>query len=67
MLETMPDADWGMEIKMVEMYLEKDGRNCASVNLPGLRRRKACALTYGLFGTPSPQLGLSPLSDLVHP
>ncbi|GAA6000724.1 Rab geranylgeranyltransferase BET4 [Rhodotorula paludigena] len=26
-LETMPDADWGMEIKMVEMYLEKDGRN----------------------------------------
>ncbi|GAA5925058.1 hypothetical protein JCM1841_004061 [Sporobolomyces salmonicolor] len=26
-LETMPDADWGMEIKMVELYLEKDGRN----------------------------------------
>ncbi|GAA5876847.1 hypothetical protein JCM16303_006307 [Sporobolomyces ruberrimus] len=26
-LETMPDADWTLEIKMVEMYLEKDGRN----------------------------------------
>lgn len=26
-LETMPDADWGMEMKMVEIYLEKDGRN----------------------------------------
>ncbi|GAA5859386.1 hypothetical protein JCM1840_004591 [Sporobolomyces johnsonii] len=26
-LETMPDADWGMEIKMVELFLEKDGRN----------------------------------------
>ncbi|GAA5963404.1 hypothetical protein JCM3765_003058 [Sporobolomyces pararoseus] len=26
-LETMPDADWGFEIKMVELYLEKDGRN----------------------------------------
>ncbi|GAA5889200.1 hypothetical protein JCM6882_000673 [Rhodosporidiobolus microsporus] len=26
-LETMPDADWGMEMKMVELYLEKDGRN----------------------------------------
>lgn len=29
-LETMPDADWGFEFKMVEMYLEKDARNCAS-------------------------------------
>jgi geranylgeranyl transferase type-2 subunit alpha len=28
-LETMPDADWGMEMKMVDLYLEKDGRNCA--------------------------------------
>jgi geranylgeranyl transferase type-2 subunit alpha len=28
-LETMPDADWGMEMKMVELYLERDGRNCA--------------------------------------
>lgn len=27
-LETMPDADWSLEIKMVELYLEKDGRNC---------------------------------------
>lgn len=27
-LETMPDADWGMEMKMVELYLERDGRNC---------------------------------------
>ncbi|GAA5840690.1 hypothetical protein JCM9279_007404 [Rhodotorula babjevae] len=26
-LETMPDADWGFEFKMVEMYLEKDARN----------------------------------------
>ncbi|GAA5969469.1 hypothetical protein JCM11641_008124 [Rhodosporidiobolus odoratus] len=26
-LETMPDADWGIEMKMVELYLEKDGRN----------------------------------------
>ncbi|GAA6011181.1 hypothetical protein JCM11491_006748 [Sporobolomyces phaffii] len=26
-LETMPDADWAFEIKVVEMYLEKDGRN----------------------------------------
>ncbi|GAA5823785.1 hypothetical protein JCM11251_003293 [Rhodosporidiobolus azoricus] len=26
-LETMPDADWAMEMKMVELYLEKDGRN----------------------------------------
>ncbi|GAA6003834.1 hypothetical protein JCM10207_006429 [Rhodosporidiobolus poonsookiae] len=26
-LETMPDADWGVEMKMVELYLEKDGRN----------------------------------------
>ncbi|KAI5478322.1 hypothetical protein MNV49_005277 [Pseudohyphozyma bogoriensis] len=26
-LETMPDADWGMEMKMVEAYLQKDGRN----------------------------------------
>ncbi|GAA5991418.1 hypothetical protein JCM5350_006919 [Sporobolomyces pararoseus] len=26
-LETMPDADWKFEIKMVELYLEKDGRN----------------------------------------
>lgn len=28
-LETMPDADWGFEFKMVEMYLERDARNCA--------------------------------------
>ncbi|GAA5921947.1 hypothetical protein JCM3775_003430 [Rhodotorula graminis] len=26
-LETMPDADWAFEFKMVEMYLEKDPRN----------------------------------------
>ncbi|GAA5840852.1 hypothetical protein JCM5353_001991 [Sporobolomyces roseus] len=26
-LDTMPDADWSMEMKMVELYLEKDGRN----------------------------------------
>lgn len=28
-LETMPDADWGKEMKMVEAYLEMDARNCS--------------------------------------
>jgi len=32
-LVTMTDADWSMEMKMVELYLEKDGRNCLSSSL----------------------------------
>lgn len=38
-LETMPDADWGMEMKMVEIYLEKDGRNC-ELSCSGFRSRR---------------------------
>lgn len=30
LLQTMPDADWGREMKMVDVSLQKDGRNCAS-------------------------------------
>ena len=27
-LATMPDADWDMEMSMVDLYLKKDARNC---------------------------------------
>lgn len=29
-LNAMPAADWGAELALVDMYLQKDGRNCAS-------------------------------------
>lgn len=29
-LVTMPDADWNMEMGMVDLYLKKDARNCES-------------------------------------
>jgi hypothetical protein len=61
-LETMPDADWGWEIKMVEMYLEKDARNCTPRVLP----RARLALTHA-FPCTSSQLGLSPILDVFHP
>lgn len=30
MLNAMPAADWGAELALVDMYLQKDGRNCTS-------------------------------------
>ncbi|EGU11573.1 Microfibrillar-associated protein 1 [Rhodotorula toruloides ATCC 204091] len=49
-LETMTDADWGWEIKMVEMYLEKDARNFHSWDY----RRYLISSILALPSDPSP-------------
>ena len=32
----MPAAHWGAELALVDMYLQKDGRNCTSFPVCGL-------------------------------
>lgn len=66
-LETMPDADWGWEIKMVEMYLEKDARNCAFRVFRALRPSPARLTSYCAVSCGSPQLGLPAVPRLLHP